>query len=186
MTRKHFANWSGKSWNWSKILSNLGERSPTLFARQRHILLTPAKTSELTQNLKERNVKSRKLENAICLFRNTVADKNQPAQKLHDATVNVARGRSIDHLMKNLDITESVPAIARDRRITASGRILQLQAECIMLADKFSIAQVIRSTPAGSSIKISGGVSEQLAKPFSRLVEYSLTIVAWKTCRNLV
>jgi len=136
--------------------------------------LTHAKTSELTQNLKQRNVKFRNLEQAICLFRSTVADKNQPAQKLHDATVNAARRRSIDHLMTNLNITESVPAIARDRRITAGGRILQVQAECIVLADRFSIAQVIRSTPAGSSIKISGGVPEQLVKPF------------FKTCRILI
>ena len=140
------------------------------FTRQ----LTHAKISELTQNLKERNVKSKKLEKEIYLFRNTVADRNQPAQKLHDATVSAARRRSIDQLMTSLDITESVPTIARDRRITAGGRIAQVQAECVVLADRFSTAQVIRSTTAGSSIKISGGVPEQLAKPF------------FKTCKTLI
>lgn len=128
--------------------------------------LTTIKISKLTQTLQERNVNSRNLENAIRLFGKRVADKNQPAQKLHDATVHAARRRSIDQLMTNLDITKSVPPIARDRLIIAGGRIAQVQAACIILADRFSTTQTIRAIAAGSSIQIPGGAPERLAKPF--------------------
>lgn len=73
--------------------------------------------------------------------------------------------------MTNLHHIESVPATVRDRGITAGGRISQVQAECIVLADRLSIAQVISSTLADSSIKISGGVPEQLVKPFFKICE---------------
>lgn len=42
----------------------------------------------------------------------------------------------------------------------------QLQAECVILTDRFSITQVLKSTPAGRAIKLSGGPPEQLTKPF--------------------
>ena len=48
---------------------------------------TPAKILEITRDLEERYTKSRKLERAIKTFCNNVADKHQPAQKLHEATV---------------------------------------------------------------------------------------------------
>lgn len=122
--------------------------------------------SKLTQTLQERNVKSGNLEKAIRLFGNRVADKNQPAQKLHDATVHASRRRSFDQLMTNLDITKSIPTIARDRLIIAGGRIAQVQAACVILADRFSTSQTIRAIAAGSSIRIPGGAPEKLAKPF--------------------
>ena len=136
--------------------------------------LITANESKLTQILQERNVKSRNLENAIRLFGNRVADKNQPAQKLHDATVHAARRTSIAELMTSLDITKSVPAIARDRLIIAGGRIAQVQAACIVLADRFSTTQMIRTIAAGSLIRIPGGDPGKLAKPF------------FKTCGRLI
>lgn len=128
--------------------------------------LTATNMSKLTEILQERNAKCGNLERAIRLFGDRVADKNQPAQKLHDATVHAARQRSIDQLMTNLDITKSVPAIARDRLIIAGGRIAQVQVACIVLADKFSTVQKIKAIAAGSSIRIPGGAPEKLAKTF--------------------
>jgi hypothetical protein len=45
---------------------------------------------EVIRILKERDAESR-LEGAIKTFCNNVADKHQPAQKLHDAIVHAAR-----------------------------------------------------------------------------------------------
>lgn len=136
--------------------------------------LTTTNISKLTQTLQERNVNSGNLENAIRLFGNRIADKNQPTQKLHDATIHAARRRSINQLMTNLDITESVPAIARNQLIIAGGRVAQVQAACIILADRFSTTQTIRAIAAGSSIRIPGGAPEKLANPF------------FKTCGSLI
>lgn len=136
--------------------------------------LTATNMSTLTQTLQERNVKSGNLENAIRLFRNRVADKNQPAQKLHDATVHAARRKSIDQLRTNLDITISVPAIARNQLIIAGGRIAQVQAASVILADRLNTTQTIRAIAAGSPIRIPGGAPKKLAKPF------------FKTCGSLI
>lgn len=136
--------------------------------------LTSADISNLTRTLQGRNAKSGILYKEISLFGNRVADKNQPAQKLHDATVHAARRRSIDQLMTNSDITKSIPAIARDRLIVAGGRIAQVQVACIVLADSFRTTETIRGIAALSSIMIPGGAPETLAKPF------------FKTCRKFI
>lgn len=128
--------------------------------------LTPSKESEISQKLKDRNQQCRKLEQAIKDFRNKVADKHQPAQKLHEATVHAARSGSIDQLMADLSLGNAVPAVGRDRRVTLGGRAAQLKVESISLADKFSIAQALRSLLSSSSVKIAGGAPDQLAKPF--------------------
>lgn len=116
--------------------------------------LTLAKTSEVNRQLEDRYDKSKRLNKAIEAFCRKVSDKNQPARKLHDATVSAARRRSIDQLMTDLNVTESVPSIPRDRRITLGGRITQLQAECIMLTDSLSIAQVLKSDSTSSAIRM--------------------------------
>jgi hypothetical protein len=138
-------------------------------AEARHIgQFIPTETLQITQKLKDRYLKSRIVEKAIQNFREKSANKHQPAQKLHDATVNAARRGSIDEMMKDLNIANSIPAIPRDRRVTMGGRLAQLQAECIVLADKFSLAQNLKSARCGGSMKISGGSPDQLVKPFFR------------------
>jgi hypothetical protein len=128
--------------------------------------LTAAKTLEITRLLKERHEKSRKLERAIQIFRDKVADKHQPAQKLHEAIVNAARKAAIDQLMSDLTFVDAVPALARDRQIILGGRMVQIRTEFIVLSDKFGIAQALKSTPAGASINIPGGAPDLLATPF--------------------
>jgi len=136
--------------------------------------LTAAKTLEITRLLKERHEKSRKLERTIQIFRDKVADKHQPAQKLHEATVNAARKAAIDRLMADLTFVDAVPALARDRQIILGGRMVQSRTEFIVLNDKFGIAQALKSTPAGASINIPGGAPDRLATPF------------FQTCRTFI
>jgi Inhibitor of growth proteins N-terminal histone-binding len=128
--------------------------------------LTLSKQLEISQKLKDRNQQCRKLEQAIKDFRNKVADKHQPAQKLHEATIHAARSGSIDQPMAGLSLGNAVPAVERDRRVTLGGRAAQLKAESISLTDRFSIVQALKSLLSSASVKIAGGAPDQLAKPF--------------------
>jgi hypothetical protein len=133
--------------------------------------LTPAKILQVNRILQERHAESRKLEGAIKTFCNSVADKHQPAQKLHDATVHAARkaaaaAATVDVLMANLSVVDVVPALARDRRVTMGGRMVQIKTEFFILDDKFIIAQALKSTSTKTSIKIPGGAPGLLTVPF--------------------
>lgn len=128
--------------------------------------LDPAFAANITHQLKERHAKAEKLEKVIRSFLNKAADKHQPAQKLHDATVNAMRRMFVDQMMTDSNVADCIPPIARDRRITLGGRVAQLQAESITINDRLSISQVLRSTTAGTSIRLSGGTPERQVKPF--------------------
>jgi hypothetical protein len=136
--------------------------------------LTAAKTFEITKLLKERHEQSRKIERAIQKFRDKVADKHQPAQKLHEAIITAARKAAIDQLMADLTFVDIVPALARDRQVILGGRMVQIRTEYIVLNDKFGIVQALKSTPAGASINIPGGAPDRLATLF------------FQTCRNVI
>ena len=127
---------------------------------------TLAKTLEVTKNLNERFTRARQLEKDIKACVSKVADKNQPVQKLHEATLTATRRKSIDRLMTDLSVTNSISAVPRDRRVTLGGRATQLQAGCVILTDSLSIALLLKSEPAGSSFKVPGGSPEKLTKLF--------------------
>ena len=125
-----------------------------------------AKEMEITKELEKRFLESEKLETTIRKFRISIADKNQPAQKLHDAMVSVMRRRPIDEIMTDLDINGTVPKFSPDRRVTLGSWLAQVQAKCIILTDRFTVALLLKSTPAGTSIRIPGGSPETKAKLF--------------------
>jgi hypothetical protein len=100
-----------------------------------------------------------------------VADRHQPAQKLHDATVHAARKAAaatdtIEVLTANLTVTDVAPVLARDRRVTMGGRMLQIKTQFFILNDKFIVAQALKSTSTKTSIKIPGGALDLLAPAF--------------------
>ena len=127
--------------------------------------------SRIENKLKERQEKSKGLQRAIQSFCKKFADRHQPAQKLHNATVHAARHRPMNELMTNLNLIDAVPATPRDRRVAFRARIAQIRVEHIVLKDKFSIVQALKSTTSKSSIKIPGGNPSQLAKPFFQTCE---------------
>ncbi len=129
-------------------------------------LISRAFAADFTQQLKERYVKTMKLERAIRGFLNNVADKHQPVQKLHDATINAMRRRPIDEMVSDLNIASCVPPLARDRRIILGGRAAQLQAEFIILDDRILMAQVLELHSANTSIILPGNAPEQQLKSF--------------------
>lgn len=135
---------------------------------------TLAKALEVTKILNERYNLARKLEKDIQACGRKVADKNQPVQKLHEATLTAARRKPIEKLMTDLSVTDAISAVPRDRRVTLGARAMQIHAECIILTDSLSTALALNSEAAGSSFKVPGGPPEKLAKPF------------FKTCRTFI
>jgi BMFP domain-containing protein YqiC len=141
--------------------------------------LTEAKIVEIARILKERDAESRKLEGALKMFCNSVADKHQPAKKLHDATVHAARkvaaaSATVAALMANLTVVDALPALTRDRRVTMGGRMVQIKTEFFILEDKFIIAQALKSISTKTPIKFPGGAPGLLAVPF------------FKNCKNFI
>jgi hypothetical protein len=127
---------------------------------------TLAKVSKIEKELHERQDKFKELYKAIQSFRKKFADKHQPAQKLHNATVHAARHRSVNELMANSSLVDSVSTAPRDCRVTYRGSIAQIRVEHIVLRDKFSIIEALKAANSTASIKIPGGNPSQLAKPF--------------------
>ena len=129
---------------------------------------TPAESLKITRQLTSRYSKARKIEKEIEAFCRKVADKNQPVQKLHEATLTAARRKSIDRLMTDLSVTDSISAVPRDRRVTLGGRATQLQAECIILTDSISLAksQNLYSRISFIDLEVPGSPPEKLAKSF--------------------
>jgi hypothetical protein len=94
--------------------------------------LTQAKILDVTRILNKRDAECRKLEGALKSFCNSVANKHQLAQTLYDATVYTARKAAaatltVDVLIANLTAVDVVPALARDRRVTIGGRMVQIK-----------------------------------------------------------
>ena len=121
---------------------------------------------KVTKQLEERYEKAEKLEKTIQNFLSTVADKHQPAQKLHDATVSAMRRRPADEVLTNLSITDLIRTVARDRRITLGGRAAQLKAVSIILNDRLLISGIPKSTSAEASITFPTRALEKKAKSF--------------------
>jgi hypothetical protein len=128
--------------------------------------LTRAMQPNVTSTLKARYNRCREVEKAVDVFLHNVADKHQPAHKLHAATVHAARTQPLEHSMATLTVEDFIPAVERDRRVILGGRAAKLKMEYITLVDKFEISGALRSTTSTSSVKISGGAPDLLAKPF--------------------
>ncbi|EPE32161.1 hypothetical protein GLAREA_07294 [Glarea lozoyensis ATCC 20868] len=132
---------------------------------------TQAEISKVTGVLQKRHNESRKIEGRIKTWRNSVADQHQPAKKLHDATVQAARRAAVVHasldlILDDLSLMEMAPVLPSDRRVTMGGQMLQIKSKCLILNDKFIIAQALKALSNSKSIKMPGGSPALLAIPF--------------------
>jgi hypothetical protein len=135
------------------------------------LMLTRAKRSDLSEVLTKRYEQSKKLENDIKAFCSKAADKHQPAQKLHEATVYAKRKEAtvtaaLEVSLADLAVADIVPSLARDRRVTMGGLMVQLKTEYVILNDKFIVAQAFRSLSGQTPLKIPGGGPNLIAIPF--------------------
>ncbi|PVI08317.1 NFX1-type zinc finger-containing protein 1 [Periconia macrospinosa] len=108
-------------------------------------------------------------------FLRSVADRHQPAHKLHEAIVHARRNNKINDLDSLADTLGSlsihqdgIPPVERDRRVTFGGRILQIKTDCVLLEDKFQIAKKLKSSPSTEDVKLPGGDLKHLTKLFVR------------------
>ncbi|KAG4428681.1 hypothetical protein IFR05_015838, partial [Cadophora sp. M221] len=131
--------------------------------------LTLAKAMEIQNILKDNNRLASKTERSIKDFQRKTADKNQPAQKLYEATVNATRVDSIEDHVASLNIDPNIRDLPRDRRVTFGGRAAALRARYVILSDILAITQALRTNASMSTIKISSGNAGQEALDFLRL-----------------
>jgi hypothetical protein len=138
-------------------------------------------TENVVSKIQTRYHESKKLQRKIGDFLQSVADRHQPAHKLHEAVVHASRKNSIDDPRSLADALDSlnihqdnISPVERDRRVTFGGRILQIKADCIVLEDKFQIMKKLRSSPSTENMKLPGDNPENLTKVFM------------KTCRVLM
>ncbi|KAJ4354192.1 uncharacterized protein N0V89_005926 [Didymosphaeria variabile] len=119
------------------------------------------------KKLQKRYGASFKLAKDVALFLRKVADRHQPAQKLHEATVHAIaniRSSTLEDAIASLGMHETIPLVERDRRVVLGGRILQIRIDCMVLEDKFRIPQAIRKDEANP--KLPGGLPETLTGSF--------------------
>ena len=103
-----------------------------------------------SRKIKQRYEKSSKIEKKLQVFQKEFADRHQPAQKLHEATVYAAKKNApIEDALTGLSLDRVVPIGERDRRILLGGQMLRISAICTVLEDKFYVA-----SKAGSSARI--------------------------------
>jgi hypothetical protein len=127
-------------------------------------------SGNVAKQIQTRYELSRRLNKEISSFLRKVADRHQPAQKLHEAQIHATRAnksKSLDEALASLSIRETVPPVERDRRITLGGRMVQIKAECIVLEDKFSIAGA--AALSAETPKLPGGPPEKLTRPFLQI-----------------
>ncbi|KAM5476967.1 hypothetical protein MauCBS54593_000238 [Microsporum audouinii] len=131
-------------------------------------LLTPAQALSINKSFREGNEEAKKLVNAVVAFQNAFADKCQPAQKLHEATIHAARrvaaeGLTVDIQLANLNLSDEVALpLSRDNQITMGGLMAQIKTEYLIIDNKFIISKGLGSIP----IKCPGKPPGTLAPPF--------------------
>jgi hypothetical protein len=132
-------------------------------------------TEDVVSKIRTRYHESKKLQRKIEDFLRSVADRHQPAHKLHEAIVHASRNsivgdpRSLANALGSLSIhQDNIPPVERDRRVTFGGRILQIKADSIVLDDKFQMTKKLRSSPSTENMKLPGGDPENLTQAFMK------------------
>ncbi|KAF9729289.1 hypothetical protein PMIN01_12979 [Paraphaeosphaeria minitans] len=128
-----------------------------------------------TEGMRERYRGPFKLGSDVATFLRKVADRHQPAQKLHEATVYAMvsrRSDSLDTALSSLKIHEEVPMVERDRRVVLGGRALLIKTEAMILEDKFHISKAIGNEP---TTKFRGDSPKALASAFLASCKAAIT-----------
>lgn len=113
---------------------------------------------------------SKEAEKRITAFSRRVADNNQPAQKLHDATIQAKRASSAtktaDQLMENLSMEDKASDFHKEYRVIMGALGVFMKIRFVILNDKYVISQSLQKISDQHSLKIPGGEPRQLALPF--------------------
>lgn len=102
--------------------------------------------ANVRKQVQSRHKASRRLTKEISLFLQNVADRHQPARKLHAAMVHatqVKNSRPLDETLASLNISDVASPIECDRRVVFGGRMVQIRVVCAALEDNFSITDTL-------------------------------------------
>lgn len=132
-------------------------------------------TENVLSKMRTRYHESKKLQRKIEVFLRNVADRHQPARKLHEAIVYASRKvtmagtGSLADMLDRLSLgQDNILPIERDRRVTFGGRTVQIKAERIVLEDKLRIMTKLNSDPSTEGAKFPGGDAATLTKVFMK------------------
>ena len=130
--------------------------------------INPVKSVRIVQKLEVRQERRVKLTKEVALFLDKVANKDQPARKLHDAMVKAIRAsQSINEQMEALKTTNDIRMVSLDRQVLLGGRVVQLKVESTTLADNLEIRRNLGSIlDDGYISKIPGGDPAPLSTSF--------------------
>lgn len=96
--------------------------------------------------IRDRCERTKKLFKDIVSFTQAFADRHQPAQKLHEATLHATkRSESLEDTLGALSLTSAVPPIRHDQRITLGGDMIQIKHACMVVEDQLSICGNVQS-----------------------------------------
>ncbi|EFE33959.1 uncharacterized protein ARB_07423 [Trichophyton benhamiae CBS 112371] len=130
--------------------------------------LTLMAVSNINKLLRDGYKRSEDLKTGVQKFCKVFADKCQPAQKLHEATVHAVRRAAIlqlpsDTLLTALRITDAEPAptASRDSQITMGGKMALIKVNFLIIDDGFVLSKALRSKNA--LIKLPGQSPDKLA-----------------------
>ncbi|KAI6707952.1 hypothetical protein JHW43_009520 [Diplocarpon mali] len=122
---------------------------------------------EIPSALKENYAQASQIRRAIERFRHSTAECNEPARRLHDATVHASLEIPLDARIANMTLAPISPIIARDKRATFGGRAVELKANYVVLSDLFTVTKALKTHAATSGTKISGGLPNQASTGLS-------------------
>jgi AAA domain len=155
----------------SKVEEELEKSRPSLKSgikpsRLNHLI---GVESSISRQINARYDVSYQLDSDIKTFLRNVAVSHQPAHKLYEATVRAAKEKTVDPLeddFASLNLNDTIPPVELDRRVVLGGRMVQIKVASIVLEDKFSVQESLKSANIAESVKIPKGSPERLTVPF--------------------
>ncbi|OAL74790.1 hypothetical protein A7D00_0384 [Trichophyton violaceum] len=127
--------------------------------------------SNVNKLLCEGYERSKSLKKAVQIFCKNFADKCQPAQKLHEATVHAVRRAAMskvppDTLLTSLRISDAEPALTASRgsQVTMGGQMALIKTQFLIVDDAFVLSKTLRSK--NTLIKLPGQTPDKLATLF--------------------
>jgi cell division septum initiation protein DivIVA len=109
----------------------------------------------LSNSIENRYTEAQRLEQRIEAFQKRTATKQQPASKLHQATVHALnKKRGLDNAFELLSLRPSITTTQHggDERIKHSGHLLHLKVQFHVLEDKFGIARAAKGKVAVDTV----------------------------------
>lgn len=127
--------------------------------------ITERAIKEINKRLSERYNVANKLRKDMTAFQKRMQAQHQPSYKLHQAIVHaVIQDASLDKVMANMTLDSSAAAAKRgsDESIRNGCILLEMKAICLVLEDKWELADMVQGRFATnvSAIKFSGGPKE--------------------------